>query len=167
MLGCFVSIFAYCLFVLRTIRGGDEGRFIPPIAVTGGLVLALLSIGVLIFFIHHMASSIQASNIVLEAAQETEASIKRLFPQKMGAKAELGKEAELMHQMDELRWVPVPAQGSGYVQDLDNKALLAMARELGGVVRMAHGIGSFVARGATLASVARYDSPLPCPWPPR
>ena len=163
VLGCFVGIFAYCLFVLRTIRGGDEGSFIPPIAVTGGLVLAMLSIGVLIFFIHHMASSIQATNIVREVTQETEASIQRLFPEKMGAQAELGKEAELRFQANTLRWVPVPAQDNGYVQDIDNDGLLKMAQELGGVVRMAHGIGSFVSRGATLASVARYDSPLPLP----
>ena len=163
VLGTFVSIFAYCLFVLRTIRGGDEDKFIPPIAVTGSLVLALLSIGVLIFFIHHMASSIQASNIVLEATQETEAAIQRLFPQKMGSKAELGKEAELLRQTQDLRWVPVLAQGNGYVQDIDNDGLLAMAQELGGVVRMEHGIGSFVARGAPLASVARYATPLPLP----
>ena len=163
VLGTFVSIFAYCLFILRTIRGGNEDKFIPPIAVTGSLVLALLSIGVLIFFIHHMASSIQATNIVLEATQETEEAIKRLFPQKMGAKAELDREAELLFRADELRWVPVPAQDNGYVQDIDNDGLLAVARELGGVVRMEHGIGSFVARGATLASVARYASPLPLP----
>lgn len=51
VLGSFVSIFAYCLVVLRTIRGGDEGRFIPSLAVWFGLLLALLSIGVLILFI--------------------------------------------------------------------------------------------------------------------
>ncbi|RZL13061.1 MAG: DUF2254 domain-containing protein, partial [Hymenobacter sp.] len=34
VLGSFVSIFVYCLLVLRTIRDGDEGGFIPPLAVT-------------------------------------------------------------------------------------------------------------------------------------
>jgi uncharacterized membrane protein len=33
VLDFFVGIFAYCLIVLRTIRGGDEGRFIPSLAV--------------------------------------------------------------------------------------------------------------------------------------
>ena len=64
VLGFFVSIFAYCLIVLRTIRGSDEGGFIPSLAVFMGLVLALASIGVLIFFIHHMATAIQASTII-------------------------------------------------------------------------------------------------------
>ena len=80
VLGFFVSIFAYCLIVLRTIRGGDEGRFIPSLAVGMGLLLALLSIGVLIFFIHHMASSLQAATIVGNAATETEAPSPACFP---------------------------------------------------------------------------------------
>src|SRR5919112_903673 len=46
VLGFFVSIFVYCLIVLRTIRGGDEGGFIPSLAVFFALVLAIASIGV-------------------------------------------------------------------------------------------------------------------------
>jgi uncharacterized membrane protein len=40
VLGVFVGIFAYCLTVLRTIRGGDEGAFVPSLAVLAGLILA-------------------------------------------------------------------------------------------------------------------------------
>ena len=70
-LGIFAGIFTYCLIVLRTIRGGDEIGFIPSVAVTFGVVLAIGGIGVLIFFIHHIASSIQASNIIASVATET------------------------------------------------------------------------------------------------
>jgi len=62
VLGVFVGIFAYCLVVLRTIRGGDEGAFVPSFAVLGGLLLAFVGIGFLIYFIHHIALSIQASS---------------------------------------------------------------------------------------------------------
>ena len=71
VLGVFVGIFAYCLVVLRTIRGGDEGAFVPSLAVLGGLVLAFVGIGYLIFFIHHISMSIQASRIIAAAAEET------------------------------------------------------------------------------------------------
>ena len=33
VLGVFVGIFAYCLVVLRTIRGGGEGAFVPSLAM--------------------------------------------------------------------------------------------------------------------------------------
>jgi uncharacterized membrane protein len=52
VLGVFVGVFAYCLIVLRMIRGGDEGPFVPLLAVLGGVVLAFVGIGFLIYFIH-------------------------------------------------------------------------------------------------------------------
>ncbi|RPD44294.1 DUF2254 domain-containing protein [Hymenobacter sediminis] len=158
VLGCFVSIFVYCLIVLRTIRGGDEGRFIPSLAVGMGLVLALISIGVLIFFIHHMASSIQAANIVRNATEETEAAIRRLFPDELGQRADEAEMQELLRQAGQLHWQPISARATGYVQHVDEDGLLALARTLDGIVRMEHGIGGFVARGAALVSVAHYES---------
>lgn len=41
VLGIFAGIFTYCLIVLRTIRSGDEGSFVPNLAVSFGFVLAL------------------------------------------------------------------------------------------------------------------------------
>lgn len=62
VLGIFAGVFTYCLIVLRTIRGGDAAGSIPSLAVTIGVVLAIGGIGALIFFIHHIAASIQASS---------------------------------------------------------------------------------------------------------
>ena len=84
VLGIFAGIFAYCLIVLRTIRAGDESGFIPSMAVSFGVLLAIGGISVLIFFIHHIASSIQAANIIASVAAETMGAVERLFPEKMG-----------------------------------------------------------------------------------
>jgi uncharacterized membrane protein len=85
VLGIFAGIFTYCLIVLRTIRSGDEGAFVPSLAVflrfRAG---ARRRIGALMFFIHHIASSIQASSIIASIAQETIAAIDRLFPEQLG-----------------------------------------------------------------------------------
>jgi uncharacterized membrane protein len=42
--------------------------------VTVGVTLAMLSLGVLIFFIHHVATSIQASRIIANVADDLEAA---------------------------------------------------------------------------------------------
>ena len=62
-LGTFAGIFVYCLIVMHTIRDGDA-QFVPSLAVFFAFVLAFGGIAVLIFFIHHIASSIQASSII-------------------------------------------------------------------------------------------------------
>lgn len=84
VLGVFVGIFTYCLIVLRTIRGGDENLFVPSLSVVVGVILAVVGIGFLIFFIHHIAASIQASNIIASVAEETIKTIDKLFPQELG-----------------------------------------------------------------------------------
>lgn len=61
VLGTFIATFLYCLLVLRTIRGLDEREFVPHLSVTVGVLLGVASLGVLIYFIHHVSVSIQAS----------------------------------------------------------------------------------------------------------
>ena len=62
-LGTFVATFLYCLLVLRTIRRADEIVFVPHMSVTLGVLLAVVSVGVFIYFIHHLSVSIQANEM--------------------------------------------------------------------------------------------------------
>ena len=48
-LGTFIATFLYSLMVLRTIRGGEED-FVPQYSVIVAMLLAVCSIGVLIYF---------------------------------------------------------------------------------------------------------------------
>ena len=84
VLGTFVATFVYCLVVLRTIRRADEVLFVPHISVTFGVLLALVGLGVLIYFIHHVSVSIQADEVVARVGKELMAEIDRLFPEESG-----------------------------------------------------------------------------------
>jgi uncharacterized membrane protein len=155
VLGTFVGIFTYCLVVLRTIRGGDEGSFIPSLAVAFGFVLALVGVGVLILFIHHVASSIQASQVISSIADETTRSIERLFPEELGEGAEEDA-TSAPPGWDEVgnEWCEVPAFQTGYVQQVAAEALLGFARGRGAVARMERRIGEFVTEGTPLVSLS-------------
>ncbi|HSG73268.1 MAG TPA: DUF2254 domain-containing protein [Planctomycetaceae bacterium] len=153
VLGVFVGIFAYCLVVLRVIRGGDEGAFVPSLAVLVGLILAFVGIAYLIFFIHYISMSIQSSSIIANAAHETIAGVDQLFPKGLGEDVEDESDADSEESLADQAWVAVPAQRTGYIQSVDKDALLAVARELKTIVRMERGIGEFVVEGASLVSV--------------
>ena len=159
VLGIFTGIFTYCLIVLRTIRGGDESGFVPNLAVSFGVVLAIGGISVLIFFIHHIASSIQASNIIASVAAETMEAIDRLFPEKLGHEPADGDEDQRPLPLSDRRWQAVPARRNGYIQSVDHAALLRLAREHQTIVRMERGIGEFVVQDTALASLALEDPP--------
>jgi uncharacterized membrane protein len=150
VLGVFTGIFVYCIVVLRTIRGGDEGAFVPSLAVLGGVVLSFVGIAFLIYFIHHIASSVQASHIVANVAHETRRAIDQLFPQKLGAEFEDEEEEQVPAGALEHTGQVVPAQRTGFIQSVDIDALLEFARKRQTVVRMERGIGDFVIEGTPL-----------------
>jgi uncharacterized membrane protein len=153
VLGVFLGIFAYCLMVLRTIREGGEGAFVPTLAVLAGLMLAFVGIAVLIHFIHHIATTIQASSIVATAAQETLAAVDRLFPEALGEDDDEAADDTLARALASQPWSAVPASKTGYIESLDMDALLDVARTLETFLRMEHGVGEFVVAGAPLVSL--------------
>lgn len=154
VLGAFVGIFAYCLVVLRTIRGGDEGAFVPSLAVLVGLLLGFVGIAVLIYFIHHISTSIQASHILAAVASESLRAVDHLFPEGVGEADAAGEpEPGALGRA----WYPVAADKTGYVQSLDTSGLLAFASERQTVVRMERRIGQFVVEGTPLVSVLGVD----------
>ncbi len=159
VLGMFTGIFTYCLIVLRTIRGGDEGVFVPSLAVTFAMVLAIGGIVTLIFFIHHIASSIQASSIVASVAAETLVAVDRLFPEKLGKGPTDDTEDQSPLTLPERKWQAVPVKGNGYIQSLDDATLLRVAREQKTIVRMECGVGEFVVQDTPLVSLALDDPP--------
>jgi uncharacterized membrane protein len=160
-LGIFAGVFAYCLVVLRTIRGGGGvDEFVPSLAVFFAFVLALAGIGILVFFIHHIASSIQASSIIASIAQDTIASIGRLFPERLGHGPDEDEDQEqVLKSVEEMSWYPVPVEVNGYIQSVDNEVLLRLARDRKTIVRMEHGIGAFVVQNTALALLALEEPP--------
>ena len=159
VLGMFTGIFTYCLVVLRTIRGGDEGGFVPSVAVLFGVLLVIGGVGILIFFIHHVASSIQASSILASVADETIGAVDRLFPTSLGHRPADDEKDQVVLHLPERTWQAIPAGGNGYIQSVNDAALLRLAREQKTIVRMERGIGEFVVGDALLASVARKSPP--------
>lgn len=153
VLGTFVSTFTYCLLVLRTVRGSDDEEFVPHLAVTVGVVLAMLSLGVLIFFIHHVATSIQASRIIANVSEDLQRAVARLWPEDAHPGPEDTASSAMLQIADD-GCHPTLSATAGYVQAVDDQALLTFARDHDVVVRVRCGPGAFVRQGQTLATIA-------------
>ena len=159
VLGTFVSTFLYCLLVLRTIRGTDDAQFVPHVAVTLGVALATLSLGVLIFFIHHVSTTIQASEIIAKVATDLEAAVLRLFPEQLGRGSDLNGATEGPPLGFRRDGHTVTATRSGYIQAVDGQALLTLATERDLVLRIDAAPGSFVRHGSALVMVWPQETP--------
>lgn len=154
-LGAFVSTFLYCLLVLRTIRGTDQSTFVPFLSVTLGLVFAVISVGFLIFFIHHIATSILAENVIGRVATELLEGVDRIYPEKIGVGAEREespRETDLPPQFEEEAQAIV-SKSSGYIHVISMDDLFALATEENLILRLDRRPGNFVAEGTTLGLV--------------
>ena len=78
-LGVFLGTFSYCMAALPAARSLPVA-FVPVLTVTGAMVLALVAVGWLIFFIHHISQAISVNHIVDRIARETELVIDELMP---------------------------------------------------------------------------------------
>jgi len=157
-LGTFIATFIYCLLVLRTIREAENGEtFVPHLAVVFSNGLAIASIGVLIYFIHHVATSIQVETIIAEVGRELDQNIERLFPTQVGhGPPEQRVVAEIPHDFDRnARTIEAPR--SGYLQAINDEKLLELAQSHDLLVSLQYCPGKFIVRGCELGKV----------WPPQ
>lgn len=154
VLGVFTATFIYCLLVLRTVRGTDHHLFVPGISVTIGIVLALLDLGVLIYFIHHVAISIQVTQVIAVVNKELHETIDRLWPEEVGEGPPTESQSETPPPTQEREAAPIAAHSSGYVDTIDGDALLKLAQDRDLVIRLKRRPGHFVVKGSALAMVS-------------
>lgn len=156
VLGTFVATFVYCLLVLRTIRRADEVAFVPHLSVSIGVLLAMVSIGVLIYFIHHVSVSIQADEVIAHVGRELEDGIDRLFPGRLG---QPGSETSDSPNTAELPTAfarearPVGAAEDGYLQLIDGDALMALASRADLLLQLERRPGHYLVNGQTMVMV--------------
>lgn len=159
VLGTFLSTFVYCLFVLASVRGTEGESFVPVIAVTFGMILAVASLATLIYFIHHIATSIRIETILAKLAVEARKTVERTLPEQAEKPAPLPEkttqEALPPDFADNSR--SVGASDSGYIQSIALDTLLQVACEHDLVVRVEAPIGSFIPCAGSLVTAFPHD----------
>lgn len=148
-LGAFVATFAYTLVVLRAVRAAGEGTaFVPQIAVTVGLLLAFCCIGVLVWFLHHVAASINVAEVVALVAGDLTAMVEA-FP----ALGEARDDDDGGIRRDGAEAADLHAPGSGYLRVLDDEAAADWAAANEARLELRVRPGDFVFPGSRIGRV--------------
>ena len=113
-LGIFLGTFSYCVAALPTARSLPTA-FTPVVTVTGAMLLALICVGWLIYFIHHISQSISVNHIVDRVARETELVIDEFMPRRRSP-LDLPEPVPDNSIDDD---VPVLSRQSGYIRFID------------------------------------------------
>jgi uncharacterized membrane protein len=157
-LGVFVATFVYSVLVLGSIASDSRGKFVPHLSTTVAEALLLVNIAVLIYFIHHIAKSIQLPEVIAGIARDLTRAIDAEFPNRTAdlpspvADVNGRSVPELLQMIDE-RGGTVPANTSGYLQFVGYAQLVDIAARMDAVIRLDHRPGHFLIAGRTLATV--------------
>ena len=151
VMGLAVGTFAYCLVVLRAVRGSSEigPVFIPHVSSGLSLALAIVTIIALVGFLDRSARTMQVGHIIHQLTEETTRRVRTLYPHRSGATATITlADTQCPSDGGSL----LRAMASGWVCHIDTNALLGLIPP-DGVMRVDVRNGSFVAEGQTIAVV--------------
>jgi uncharacterized membrane protein len=149
-LGIFLGTFSYCVAALPAARAMPT-PFAPVVTVLGAMLLALVCVGWLLFFIHHISHSISVNHIVDRIAGETERVIDDLMPHPRAGHYSPPPER---FEADEAEF-PILNEVSGYIRFIDTGRLVEFARAHHLRVRVTRQVGHFVPAGVPLLMLSR------------
>ena len=142
-LGVFVGTYAYCLVVLRELYQGDDPDFVPPVAVTGGVLLAFLGIATLVYLVHHIAKAINVQHVITTVDADMHREILEAMMDRAPAAVPPvrgeGREVECVRR--------------GYCIELDEARVARAARRADVLVRYAVKPGEFLLPRTPLAHI--------------
>lgn len=167
-LGIFVATYVYCLLILRSISSGEPNStgpesvtFIPNLSIAVVLLLAITGVGLLIYYMHHVAESIRLSTIISRIGRDLHDGVSDCFPGGLGDP--LGT-AKLSQPGNELRRSLLKSSahmlthfGSGFIQTIDGLELFELTKKHDLTIELLHRPGEFISSGQAVAKVVPSD----------
>jgi len=153
-LGTFVATFVYAVLTLGSISSGlSHQDFVPHFSISVALVLLVVDLGVLIYFIHHVAVTIQLNHVVASIGKD----LVRAIDEQHADAGRLG-DIDPGDQDDPDQWrlpegADVVSHRSGYLQAVSHERLVQIAAESDAVIELLYRPGHFVVAGLPLAHV--------------
>jgi uncharacterized membrane protein len=142
-IGIFAATFVFSLLTLLSVTSrANEKEFVPWVSIWISTIGALTCIAVLIYFINHVALSIQVNNVLADLSGDFRWAISQ----------NQGPNPACRVSIPEVRSdITLVSPATGYIQSIDYEALVAAAAEVDAVVRLESQPGQFVVQGTVLA----------------
>lgn len=164
-LGTFTATFLYCLLVLRAVQNapnnatGDAAQFfVPHVSLLVAILMAFISVGVLIRFIHHVPESIHISNVIARIGANLRDGISQRFPElkddedrPLIARDEDDDIPSPLQDLTRENGIEIKSESSGYVRLINKSVLAVAAASLDIYLRLLKQPGDFIFAGEPFA----------------
>ncbi|MEQ9348150.1 MAG: DUF2254 domain-containing protein [Thalassospira sp.] len=154
-LGTFVGSILFLITSLLLMGDMPETAPIPQLSATIGIALFVISVFVLILFVHHLGRSIVADEVIQQVGHNLETTIQSACstlqdPIQRAEKAQV----DLPDTIEISDDVALYAASSGYVQGIDYKKLCEIATERGICVSLVVRAGQHAIKGDVIGCVS-------------
>jgi uncharacterized membrane protein len=149
-IGVFVATFAHAMLVMREVAApsrSDPNGYVPGIAIVVAFVLILISIMVLVSYVHHIGQSLRVASLIDSVGDDTRELLFKLYPD-FGA----GEESATDPPVETLQQV-VPAPSPGVLYKIDERELVEAAESADVTIVVRPRIGDFIPQGAPIFNV--------------
>lgn len=154
VLGSYVSTFLYCLLVLNSIRDTEGYTFIPSYSIIVAILATVVNIILLIVFIHQIAVSIQADQVIADISAFISKQVKTLFPEKMGQNPPSDTSVNLGPILSQYPYhQSITAPKSGYLQYVDSEALIEKISESDSLLKLHFRPGRYLIEQSEIATI--------------
>ncbi|MCB0662183.1 MAG: DUF2254 domain-containing protein, partial [Saprospiraceae bacterium] len=148
VLGFYLGTIAYCLLILINISQKPESNF-PGFAVLLAMVLGLTCMGLFVYFIHSISTSIQASNVLRRIYDDTKKDIQDLLN-------ESNEEPDDVKASDiDISETCLVSNQTGYLQNIQSQSLLELAVNHDFKLKMDVARGMFVMEQVPIAYLSK------------
>lgn len=145
-LGLFVATFVYAMVIDREVLGTSAVHpFVPRIAVTLAFVLVLVSVGLFILYIDHVANMIRVSSIIASVGRESRGTLERRYPEDPPS-------APPVPTLEPVT-IELASPRLGVVVSVNESRLVALAREADVVAELIPRVGDFLPLGGPLIRI--------------
>ncbi len=144
-LGVFLGTFCYALLILRMVRDDGDAKFVPHLSLSAGIALAFVCVGMLVYFVEHIAGRINVDTVIDIVAEDVAVAVKRLTRETPAPTLAGGYDFAGGRVVTEAR--------RGFLQHLDEDGLADWAAERGTVIHLLVRPGDYVFPGAPIAVV--------------
>lgn len=151
VLAVFTSTFLYALVVLLSVRSETDvgGGFVPTVSIYVAVAIGVLDVAVLVFFIHHIADSVQITTLQRRVQRDLLRAIALIYP------AEAPDGTTTRQPLPPLTEpAPVTTLTDGYVEHVDLDQLKRVAEKTGCVIDVVAMPGTYVVTGDPLVRVS-------------
>ncbi|MEX2304728.1 MAG: DUF2254 domain-containing protein [Waddliaceae bacterium] len=144
ILGWFAGTYIYIIYNIYVMSTSGDDFDVPKISIVIGVLLTVITIFLILLYIHFLVRQIQASTVISEISEELNRSIRSL----QNADEEVQIQAKFSTEKLADSALRVKVQSPGYIQNVDKDSLAKIAKKNNCVIKILYRAGEFITTGS-------------------